>query len=105
MIPSYPEPFLLWHIYLVEFIYGIGAAFAYPSWSSIFTANLEKGKRGFQYSIYSSSVSVGTAITAAAGAWVADKIGFEMVFIFTGIMALIGMLILFRLDKKVLRKI
>jgi len=95
----------IYHIYIAEFIYGIGAAFAYPTWSSLFTANLEKGKRGFQYSIYSSSVGIGTALTAAAGAWLAEKIGFELVFVFTGICALIGLIILFKLSKGILRKI
>ena len=93
-----------WHIYVVEFVYGIAAGFAYPSWLSLFTANLEKGKRGLQYSIYNSSVSIGTALTALAGALIAEKAGFKIVFIFTGIMSLIGMLILFKLDKKVLKK-
>lgn len=94
-----------WHIYVVEFIYGVAAAFAYPSWSSLFTSHLEKGKRGFQYAIYSSSVSIGTAITAATGAWLAEKIGFEFVFGFTGFMALVGLFILFKLDKRALRKL
>ncbi len=94
----------IYHIYLVEFIYGVGAAFAYPSWSSLFTSNLEKGHRGFQYSIYSSSVGIGTALTAAAGALLAEKIGFKFVFIFTGIFAIVGLLILFKLEKKILRK-
>lgn len=94
----------IYHIYIVEFVYGVGAAFAYPSWSSLFTANLEKGKRGFQYSIYSSSVGVGTAITAALGALIAEKTSFEVVFILTGIIAVIGLLILFGLQKKVLKK-
>ena len=94
----------IYHIYLVEFVYGIGAAFAYPSWSSLFTSNLEKGHRGFQYSIYSSSVGIGTALTAAAGALIAEKIGFKFVFIFTGIFAIVGLLILFKLEKKILRK-
>lgn len=93
-----------YHIYFVEFVYGVGAAFAYPSWSSLFTANLEKGKRGFQYSIYSSSVGIGTAITAGVGALLAEKTNFQLVFILTGILAIIGLLILFRLEKKVLRK-
>ncbi len=95
----------IYHIYLVEFVYGVGAAFAYPTWSSLFTSNLEKGKRGFQYSVYSSSVGIGTALTAAAGAWIADKTGFEFVFILTGIIAMIGLLILFKLNKKILKKI
>jgi sugar phosphate permease len=94
----------IYHIYAVEFFYGVGASFAYPTWSSLFTSHLEKGRRGFQYSIYSSSVGVGTALTAAAGAWMAEKIGFEWVFILTGIMSMVGLFILFRLNKTVLRK-
>lgn len=94
----------IYHIYIMEFIYGIGAAFAYPTWSSLFTSHLESGKRGFQYSIYSSGVGIGTALTAAIGAWLAEKIGFKPVFIITGIMTLVGLLILFKLNKNVLRK-
>lgn len=94
-----------YHIYFVEFIYGIGAAFAYPTWSSLFTANLERGKRGFQWAIYSSSVGIGTAITAGIGAWLAEKVGFHLVFVFTGLLSMGGLFILFKLDKKVLKKI
>jgi DHA1 family quinolone resistance protein-like MFS transporter len=94
----------IYHIYLTEFMYGVGAAFAYPSWSSIFTAHLEKGRRGFQYSVYSSCVGIGTALTAAGGALLAEKIDFRIVFILTGLMAMIGLFILFRLNKKILKK-
>lgn len=96
----------IYHIYTAQFIHGIAAAFAYPSWSSFFTANLEKGRRGLQYAIYNSSVSVGTAITAYVGAELAQKIGFQIVFGMTGALTLIGFLILFGLEKKeVLKKI
>ncbi len=94
----------IYHIYVVEFMCGIGAAFAYPSWSSLFTAHLEKGKRGFQYSIYSSGVGIGTAITAVVGGWIAEKTSFEWVFILTGIMAMIGLAFLFKLTKKASKK-
>ncbi len=95
----------IWHIFIVQFIYGIGASFAYPSWYSLFSAHLEKGQQGFQWSIYNSSVSIGTAITAAAGAFFAEKIGFEWVFLFTGLFALLGLITLFFLEKKSLKKI
>ena len=95
----------IYHIYLIQFIYGVGAAFAYPSWASLFTSNLEKGKRGFQWSIYSSSVGIGTAITAGVGALLAEKIGFEWVFGFTGVLAIVGLLFLLKLEKKILKKI
>jgi len=94
----------VYHLYLVEFIYGVGAAFAYPTWSSLFTANLDKGQRGFQYAIYNSSVGIGTALTALAGGWLAQKISFEFVFILTGLISLLGLFVLFKLEKKVLKK-
>jgi len=94
----------IWHLFLAEFAYGIGAAFAYPSWSSLFTSHLESGKRGFQYSIYSSGLGIGTAITAAIGGFIAEKIGFKFVFMLTSLLAIIGLLILFKLNKSVLRK-
>jgi MFS family permease len=94
----------IWHIFIVQFIYGLGAGFAYPSWYSLFSSHLEKGKRGFQHSVYYSSVGIGSAITAGVGAWIAEKIGFEFVFVFAGILSIIGLLILFRLNKKELLK-
>lgn len=90
----------IWHIFILEFIYGAGAGFAYPAWSSLFTANLEKGKRGFQYALYSSGVGIGSAITGAVGAWVAENVGFQWVFIFTGIFAVAGLILLLFLNKK-----
>jgi len=95
----------IWHIFLVQFIYGLGASFAYPSWYSLFSANLDKGQQGFQWSIYNSGVSVGTAITAAVGAFLAQKIGFQWVFLMTGIIAVFGLFVLFFLEKNALKKI
>jgi len=95
----------IWHLFLAEFAYGVGAAFAYPSWSSLFTSNLEKGQRGFQYSIYSSSLGIGTAITAFIGGFLAERFSFKLAFALTSLLAIIGLFILFRLEKKVLKKI
>ncbi|MFH1212416.1 MAG: MFS transporter [Candidatus Woesearchaeota archaeon] len=94
----------VYHLYFVQFIYGVGAAFAYPSWSSLFTSNLEKGKRGFQWSIYSSAVGLGTALTAVAGAWLAEYTSFEIVFLLAGVFSIAGLIILSRLDKKQVMK-
>ena len=93
------------HIFIAQLIYGIGAGFAYPSWYSLFSSNIEKKQSGFQWSIYNSGVSIGTGISAAAGAWLAEEIGFQWVFAITGLIAVCGLLILFKLDKKVAKKV
>ena len=95
----------IYHIYLVQFIYGIGAGFAYPSWYSLFSSHLEKGKRGLQWSVYNSAVGICSAITATAGALLAEITSFELVFAITGIFAIIGLLVLFGLEKKALKKV
>ncbi|VVB83796.1 Multidrug resistance protein MdtG [uncultured archaeon] len=95
----------IWHIFIIQFIYGVGAGFAYPSWYSLFTSNIEKKSSGFQWSVYNSGVSIGTGITAAVGAWLAEEIGFQWVFGITGIVSVLGLLILFKLDKNVAKKV
>lgn len=94
----------IWQVYGLQILYGLGAALAYPSWSSFFTANLEKGKRGFQYSLYSSGTAFGAAITAVIGGWLAENVGFWAVFVLTGVFALFGLLTLLDLKKRELLK-
>jgi MFS family permease len=104
----------VYHLYVIEFLYAIGAALAYPSWSSLFTAHLENGQRGFQYSVHSSGVGFAAAITAGIGGWIAQNVninfgvihltGFQTVFLLTGIISIIGALFLFYIEKRALKK-
>ena len=87
------------HIYIAALVNGIGSGFANPAWFSLFAANLNKNARGWEWSIYSSSVGIGTAIAAFAGSQLASKFGFTPVFIAVGVMALIGCFILLGLSK------
>lgn len=95
----------IWQIYIVQLIHGIGAGFAFPSWSSLFTSNLEKGQRGYQCSIHSAGINLGCGFTALIGAMIAQYYSFNAVFLITGFISLIGLLILFGLERKKLNKI
>lgn len=90
----------VWHLYIAQAVYGLGAAFAYPAFLSLFTTNLTKGHEGFEWSIYSSCVGIGAAIAAFVGANIAQHFGFRTTFLITGIMAVIGGMILLDLEKK-----
>lgn len=87
------------YIYFAQILMGIGSALAYPTWVGLWTLNLDKGHESFEWSMYSTSVNLGAAATAAIGAAMAEFIGFVYTFILVGAMSLIGCFILFALEK------
>lgn len=89
----------IYQVYLAEAIYGIGSGLAYPTWLGLWSTNLDKGKESFQWSIYSTSTGLGTAVTGTLGAAIASLMGFRATFIFAGIMCLLGCLTLLILER------
>ncbi|MEX0920840.1 MAG: MFS transporter [Candidatus Pacearchaeota archaeon] len=86
-------------IFLAQTVYGLGTALAHPSWFSLFTTYMDKRHKGYDFSIWSGGVGLGTALAAFAGAKIADSMGFKPLFFFVGGLALIGLLILIVLDR------
>ncbi|MEK6900008.1 MAG: MFS transporter, partial [Nanoarchaeota archaeon] len=95
----------IYFIYLAEILHGIGSGLAFPTWLGLWSTNLDKNKESFEWSLYSTFVSIGTAITAVVGAAVAEFIGFHLTFVLVGIMSLIGCGILFKLQKCRIEKV
>ena len=91
-------------IYIAALVNGFGSGLANPAWFSLFAANLDKKQRGWEWSIYSSSVGLGTAGAAFVGSQLALLFGFQPVFIAVGALSLIGCFILLGLTKKDLQK-
>ena len=88
----------IYMIYIAQIINGIGSGLMYPTWIGIFSTHLDKKHEGFEWSIYSTAVSIGTAIAAVIGAAVAQFMGFQMTFLLVGAMSLVGCFILFGLE-------
>ncbi len=86
-------------IYLAQIIYGIGSGLAFPTWLGLWSTHLDKNHESFEWTIYSTTTSVGTALTAGIGALVAQLFGFNFTFILVGAMSLIGCFVLFGLEK------
>ncbi len=87
------------HIFIAAAVNGFGSGLANPAWFSLFAANLNKKARGWEWSIYSSSVGLGTATAAFLGSQLATKFGFVPVFIVVGSLAIIGCFILLGLSR------
>ena len=86
-------------IFLAQAVYGFGTALAYPSWFSLFTTYMDKKKKGFEYSLWSTSIGLGSGIAAFFGASIAKVLGFRPLFLVVGAIAFTGFLILIALDK------
>lgn len=86
-------------LFVAQAIYGLGAALAYPSWFSLFTTYMDKKHRGFEYTLWSTSIGIGTAVAAFLGAGAAQKLGFRPLFFIVGFIAFLGFLNLIILDR------
>jgi len=90
----------IWHIYIAQIINGLGAALAYPGWMTLFTRFTDKNKEGYEWSVYDTAISFGTAATAAIGAYIAEMLGFNTLFVIVAIFSLIGTILLGQLFKQ-----
>ncbi len=86
-------------LFIAQAIYGLGTAFAYPSWFSLFTMYMDKRHRGLEYSFWSAGVGGGGALAAFFGATIAENFGFIQLFFVVGSIALLGFFILIFLDR------
>lgn len=90
----------MYWIFLAQAIHGLGSGLAYPTWLGLWSTHLDKKKESFEWSLYSTMTGLGTALTAAIGAAMAQFIGFNFTFLFVGILSLIGCMMLFEIDRR-----
>lgn len=85
----------VWQLYALEIALGIAAAFSYPGWCSIFTRHIDKGKEGYEWSIYDIVLGLGMAGAAVVGAFITDKYGFKTLFMVVGTITLLSSILLY----------
>ncbi len=86
---------LPWHIYLISFIFGVGGALVYPAWTGLFTRNMVKDRESFAWSLSATTMEIGEAAAAVVGALIAERFGFNFLFIFVASLSLVGTFALF----------
>lgn len=80
----------LWQLYLTQFFYGLGQALNYPSWRVLFTRYMNASEAGYEWGVYDTIISFGTAGSAAIGGVLAQQFSFVYLFIFVSILSLVG---------------
>ncbi len=80
----------IWHIYVIQMIYGLGYSLRLPGWYGMFTRHIDKGAEGYEWSFDSLVSGIGSGVTAALGGILAVKFGFNALFILIGVISIIG---------------
>ncbi len=91
---------LPWELYVVQAIYGIGAAFAFISWEAIFTRHVDKEDVALEWGMYETLMNLGGAAAAGIGGAIAQTLGFQALFILTGVILLCGVGALFGIARR-----
>jgi MFS family permease len=83
-----------WHIYLVQVLNGVAFSMIIPAWRVIFTKNINNDHVGYEWSLDDVGVGIATAISAALGAFIAQKFGFNTLFVFIFFVGMVSILVL-----------
>lgn len=97
--------FLPWHIYVLQIIHAIGMSMVVPSSYAIFIRHADKGKEAYESGLDSTLLGVGAGITGAIGGILAGYIGFQLIFILTGVFTLISVIFIFSVRKEMLPRV
>lgn len=88
-----------WHIYLLQIVSGFANSMAIPAWRILFTNHIDSRIVGLEWSLEDVGVGLATALSAALGAFIANKFGFNTLFVIIFICGLIGTSILLPLTQ------
>jgi len=97
----YPSINTVWQLYVLQAVSGAAAAIAFPGWYSIFTRHVDKAKEAFEWSLYDVLLGLGMAFTAALGAFMVERFGFDVVFYIVGVLVFYGAVLLFIIRNKI----
>jgi MFS family permease len=81
------------HIYMIQAVYGLGLALAVPPWFAIFTRHIDKMKENIEWSLESVGIGISAAASASLGGYLAQRYGFQNLFLLGGVLALLGAMI------------
>lgn len=77
-------------LYVVQAIYGLGAALAFPGFMAIFTKFADHERAGFSWSVYSTVTLLSAAAAAAIGGFIGEQYGFSTLLIGVGVLTFLG---------------
>ena len=91
-------------LYLVSFLQGLSFGLYSPSWSGIFSRHLDKEHYAFDWSLDSTTIGLASGAAAFIGGALANKYGFDIVFILASVLSFFSALLLLMAPDLILPK-
>jgi len=92
-----------WHIYIIQSVSAVGVSISYPAWTAIFSRHLDKERESFEWSLYNTLVGFGGAISAGIGAIIAERFGYQVIFLMVGSFSLLSAFVLLFIKKRFIK--
>ena len=89
------------HIYVLQGVYGLAMALSYSGRMPIFIRHIDKSRESTDWGLNAASTGLGMGLAGAIGGWAVTRFGFTPVFVWVGILGLIGVALLFGLKNQI----
>ena len=93
-----------WHIYLLQALYGFGMALNIPAYTAIFSRHLNKGKEAYSWGFWGAATGIVIGIAEGVGGIIAQRFGFNILFIAAAVIVLASAALLFLIYKEMKKK-
>ena len=94
----------IWELYAIHAVHAVAFALYYASWPTIFSRHLDKDNISLDWSLDSSVAGIGAGVTGFLGGVIAETMGYNIVFVSAGILALIAAFVLIAVPDLILPK-
>ena len=81
------------HLFIVQAILGLSVAIKSPAFSAVFSKNLDKGKYASEWGMLQSIYYVSIGVAAIGGGYIAQELGFKVLFWIMFILSIISFII------------
>ncbi len=95
---------LTWHIYFFHIFYAFGMSMNIAAYGAIFTRHIDKNREAFDWSTRAALIGIGTGIAGGLGGMIANRFGFNVLFIGVLILVLLSAALPVLIYKKICSK-
>lgn len=90
----------IWHVFLIELIRGMAMACVLPAWMGLFTRHIDKDWEAFSWGIRNTFLAYSMGIAAIFGGFIAEFIGFDLIFVFVSLSSLVSAISVYHIKRK-----